>query len=148
MKKGLVWVAAGVMLAGCGGGGDNTPVVAPVATQPVPVPVAPPPPPPPPTVSVLTAGISRQVAVNTGIAMEVVVKPSFTPAGTRYASAAGMTGTDMTPADAVTVTPNSDGSLTLGMSTLAGTAAGSYKGEFTVKRCSDAAGATPQAVHR
>lgn len=145
MKKGLVWVAAGVMLAGCGGGGDDTPAPPPVASQPAPVPVTPPPP-PPPTVSVLTAGITRQVAVNTGIAMEVVVKPSFTPAGTLYASAAGMTGTDLVPADAVTVTPNSDGSFTLGMSTRAGTDAGSYKGEFTVKLCSDAACATPQAV--
>lgn len=148
MKKELGWIAAGVMLAGCGGGGGSTPdTPPPVAAQPAPAPVVvTPPPPPPPTVSVLTAGITRQVAVNTGITMDVVVKPSFTPAGTLYASAAGMTGTDLTPADAVTVTPNSDGSFTLGMSTVAGTSAGNYKGEFTVKLCSDAACVTPQAV--
>ena len=79
--------------------------------------------------------------------MDVIIKPAnFTPTGTLYASAAGAGGTPLVPADAVTVTPNSDGSYTLGMSTVPNANAGSYSGEWTVKLCSDQACATPQAV--
>ena len=145
MKKGLVWVTAGVMLAGCGGGsdGDNVIVPPPVVVQPPAPPVTPPPPPPPPpAVSVLSSGITRQVAANTAIGMEVVVKPNFTAAGTLYASAAD---NSALLAPAVAVTPHTDGSYTLALNSMPATA-GTYTGEFTIKLCSDETCATPQAV--
>lgn len=150
MKKGLVWAATGVLLAGCGGGGSDGPApTPPVASQPPvtqPTPPVPPPPPPPPTVSLLSGTVTRHIAVDTGISMEVVIKPDFTPAGTLHASAAVANGTQLVPADAVTVTPNGDGSYTLAMSTVPNAVAGNYAGEWTVKLCSDQACATPQAV--
>lgn len=150
MKKGLVWAATGMLLAGCGGGGGDGPAPAPpVANQPPvapPTPPVAPPPPPPPTVSLLSGTVTRHIAVDTGISMEVVIKPDFTPAGTLSASAAVANGTQLVPADAVTVTPNGDGSYTLAMSTVPNAVAGNYTGEWTVKLCSDQACATPQAV--
>ena len=145
MKKGWAWAAAGMVLAGCGGGDDGDKgSPAPVVQQPAPPPpVTVAPPPPPPTVTLVSGTITRQVAANTNIAMEVIVKPSFTPAGALYASA------PESPAlllPTVAVSPNSDGTYTLALATVASVPAGAHAGEFTVKLCADAACATPQAV--
>lgn len=142
MQKGLVWIAAGVMLAGCGGGSDDdngssNVVPPPVAQQPAPAPVT-----PPPAVSLLSGAVTRHAAANTAIAMDVVVKPNFTPAGILYASAAD-NGALLAPA--VAVTPHADGSYTLAVNSAAATS-GAYSGEFTIKLCSDPDCATPQAV--
>ena len=159
MKKRFAWAASGILLVGCGGGGDSSPppvqaqpvpppvVVTPPAPPPAPPapPVTPPPPPPPPVVSLLSGTVTRHIAANTGISMDVMIKPDFTPAGTLYASATP-NGASLVPAEAVAVTRNSDGSYTLAMSTVPNPSAGSYAGEWVVKLCSDQACATPQAV--
>ena len=138
MKKAWAGAAVGIMLAGCGGGGSSSP--GPVAQQPPPpVTVTP----PPASVALVSGKITRQVAANTNIAMSVVVKPSFTPAGTLYASVAD---TPNLLAPTVAVAANGDGTYTLALATVSAVPVGAHAGELTIKLCADAACATPQAV--
>jgi outer membrane protein assembly factor BamB len=87
--------------------------------------------------------VVRYAVANTGISLDIVVQPSFTPAGTMYASASDSGGVIQQP---VAVTPNQDGTWTFTVDSVAALAAGHYTGELVLKLCSDQACATPQPV--
>jgi hypothetical protein len=90
------------------------------------------------------ATVNRTVVAGTAIYFEVVIKPRYlTFTGTLYASAADPDHVLATP---VSVTPNSDGSFTLEVSTSNAAAVGTYAGTATLQLCSDASCNTLQAV--
>jgi hypothetical protein len=73
----------------------------------------------------------------------VQIKPNFTPTGTLVVNASDKDGVI---APQVGITASQDGSYVLALQTVAGTAAGHYAGDITLKLCADQACATPQAV--
>jgi len=135
-----------LILTACGGGSDSSP------STPAPAPVTPPvagggtttpPTAPAPEVKLLSGGVTRLAAKDSKLAFEVQIKPNFTPTGTLFVSASDKAGAIAAP---VAVTANADGSYVLALETTAGTPAGHYTGDITLKLCADTACATPQAV--
>lgn len=133
-----------LILTACGGGSDSS--------SPAPAPVTPPvagggtttpPVAPAPEVKLLSGGVTRFAAKDGKLAFEVQIKPNFTPTGTLFVSASDKAGAIAAP---VAVTANTDGSYVLALETAAGTPAGHYTGDITLKLCADTACATPQAV--
>ena len=121
----------GVALAGCGGGGGSS-------TPP------PPPAPPAPTMTVQSGSISRVIAKDTSIHLEVSAQAAnFTPTGTLYASAGDGASLVQAP---VTVTSNGSGGYTFALDTLPTKPGGHYTGTLTIKLCSDQACSVAQAV--
>jgi hypothetical protein len=147
---GLIVVSAAMAACGGGGGGDSpapsTPVgggtsTPPVTAAPTPAPTLPP---PAPEIKVMTASITRYAAQSTSVGFDVQIKPNnFTPTGTLVVNASDPASVI---APQVNVTPNTDGSYTLSLNTVAGSGAGHYTGSLTLKLCTDTACATPQAV--
>ncbi len=88
--------------------------------------------------------MARVAAQNTGVSFNVQIKPNnFTPAGTLFVTASDPSNVI---ASQVSVAPNTDGSYTLSLGSVAGADAGHYTGNITLKLCADQACATPQAV--
>jgi outer membrane protein assembly factor BamB len=119
----LAFVA--IALAGCGGGSDT------------------PPPPPVPSVALLSGSIARTVAAGTSVAIDVAIKPNFTPTGTLHATATEASGVI---GSAVEVKAGTDGSYTLSLASSAAASVGTHAGSLTLNLCADPACATPQPV--
>jgi hypothetical protein len=125
-------------LTACGGGSNDSGNTGGSAGTTTPPPVA-----AAPEVKVLSGGITRYAAKNSSVAFEVQIKPNFTPTGTLVVNASDKDGVI---APQVGITASQDGSYVLALQTVAGTAAGHYAGDITLKLCADQACATPQAV--
>lgn len=125
-------------LTACGGGSNGSGNTGGSAGTTTPPPVA-----AAPEVKVLSGGITRYAAKNSSVAFEVQIKPNFTPTGTLVVNASDKDGVI---APQVGITASQDGSYVLALQTVAGTAAGHYAGDITLKLCADQACATPQAV--
>ncbi|MFA9217794.1 MAG: PQQ-binding-like beta-propeller repeat protein [Sphingomonadaceae bacterium] len=130
MRKILCWAASAAVLSACGGGSSPTPTPAV-------------PPPPAPSVKLLSASPVRVAAAHTGLSLSVQLQPSFTPVGTLYVQAVDKAAVIQS---SVSVSSNGDGSYALALDTIPALAAGHYTGDLTLKLCSDASCATPQAV--
>jgi hypothetical protein len=141
MKNIIGLATLGVILAACGGGSDDNggaatpPASTPPATTP-PVVVT-------PEVKVLSGTVVRYAAEGSGVAFDVQIKPSFTPAGTLFVTASDSAGV-VSPA--VAVSANTDGSYALALATMNNATRGHYSGDITLKLCADQACATPQTV--
>jgi outer membrane protein assembly factor BamB len=126
------WAAlllAGTALAGCGGGGGSS--SGPQAA-------------PPPAMAVQSGTITRVIAKDTSIHIEVTAQASnFTPTGTLYASVSDGAGLVQAP---VTVTATGNGSYSFALDTLSTKPGGHYTGTLTIKLCSDQACTVAQAV--
>lgn len=128
-KNWAVLLLAGLATAGCGGGGGGN-------TQPAT--------PPAPTMTVQSGAITRVIAKDTSIHIEVTAQAAnFTPAGTLYANVGDGASLVQAP---VTVTTNGGGSYTFALDTLATKPGGRYTGNLTIKLCSDQACSVAQAV--
>jgi hypothetical protein len=134
MKNILGWLGLGLALTACGGGGGGGGGGS--GNAPPPVSSA-------PDVKILSGTVLRYAAQNTSIAFEVQIKPSFTPTGSLSVTASDKAGVIQPQ---VTVTPNTDGSYVLSLSTATGAAPGHYAGDITLKLCADAACAAGQPV--
>jgi hypothetical protein len=135
--KNFKWAALCLALSACGGGSGGS-----AGSGGTPVSPAPPPPPPAPSVSVLSGTVTRIASSSSGISFDVLAKPSFS-ASAFYATATDKDGL-VTPN--VAVNSNSDGTFTLSVDTKAALVTGHYKGDLTLKLCSDAACTTALAV--
>jgi hypothetical protein len=96
-----------------------------------------------PEVKLLSGAVTRFAAQNTSVALEVQIKPNFTPTGTLFVNASDKAGVIGQQVD---VTAGTDGSYVLALQTASGTPAGHYTGDITLKLCADQACATAQAV--
>ncbi len=132
MKALMTSVLLASALCACGGGDSSAPAPAP-----------PPPSPPPPSVKLLSGDISRIVVGGTSVAIDVSIEPSFTPAGTLYATATDPSGV-ISPA--VAVKPAGAGSYTLSLTSSKSVATGHYTANVTLNLCADAACAVAQQV--
>jgi len=117
-------VAAGCGGGGGSGGGTNTG--------------------PAPAVTVQPEQVSRMSVQGTAVAVDVTIKPNFTFSGTLHVKASDPSAVF---APAVSVTPNADGTYTLGLSTSTNVAAGHYQGSnLSLSLCGDDACTVPQQV--
>ncbi|MPQ59700.1 PQQ-binding-like beta-propeller repeat protein [Duganella sp. FT27W] len=129
---------ATLILAACGGGGSDSTTPAPTT------PTAPTTPPVVATMTVQSGTLARVMASNVGVNLVVTAQAAnFTPTGTVYASASDAAGVLQAP---VQVTAGASGLYTFSLDTATGVAPGRYKGNATIKLCSDQACTTAQAV--
>lgn len=147
-RNNAVWTGgllATLILAGCGGGGSDsvTPAPAP-ATPTAPTNPTTPTAPPAATMTVQSGTIARVMASNVGVNLVVTAQAAnFTPTGTVYASASDAAGVLQA---SVQVTAGANGLYTFSLDTATGVAPGRYKGNATIKLCSDQACTTAQSV--
>lgn len=132
MKRSAGWAVLGVAMTACGGGGGGGGSTSTSGSTPAAA----------PEVRVLSSAITRYAAQNGSVAFDVQIKPNFTPAGTLTVNASDKAGVIASP---VAMTPNTDGSYTLTLSST-NLVAGHYAGDISLKLCADAACAAAQAV--
>jgi len=120
---------ATLILAACGGGGSDSTTPAPTT------PTAPTTPPVVATMTVQSGTLARVMASSVGVNLVVTAQAAnFTPTGTVYASASDAAGVLQAP---VQVTAGASGVYTFSLDTATGVAPGRYKGNATIKLCSD-----------
>jgi hypothetical protein len=135
MKRVACGIAV-IALCGCGGGSGG-------GSMPAPTP-APPVVPAPPAITVVSGEVLRYAAAGSGVAIDITAQASnFTPAGTLVANASDAAGV---LAKNVAVTPVAGGKYVFTVDTVPSLTAGHYKGNLTLKLCSDAACNQAQVV--
>ncbi|WP_229205656.1 PQQ-binding-like beta-propeller repeat protein [Duganella sp. Leaf126] len=100
--------------------------------------------PPAATMTVQSGTLARVVAGNTSVNLVAAAQAAnFTPVGTVYASASDAAGVLQAP---VQVTAGANGLYTFSLDTATGVTPGRYKGNATIKLCTDQACTTAQSV--
>lgn len=110
------------LLASCGGGGGGST---------------------PPSVELLTPALVRFVVQGTSVALDVAIKPGFTPTGALSATAVDGTGT---VGSGVSVAAQPDGPIVLRLTSVPTIAVGRYRGSVDLNLCTDTSCSPQRAV--